>query len=331
MFLIIFVLFLFNNNIIEGYKINIPKKTAFRLNANTPPDIWIELSNTFKKSARDWFINRAEKSGIEWKNMVRENKQSMIALKEMYNNVNDNSIVYPEYYTQAFHGYDSGNLNWDAALEGEAATLSMAVNYWKGIDPIVTEQWLRYNVTNNIVNYVEKYNLIPCNKILDVGCSVGISTEYLYNSFKNTESVTGIDLSPYFISMAKYRADHLNLPITYLHKNAENTCLKSDTYNLIVCNFILHEVPKEPTKIILNEMKRLLKPGGVLAIVDLNPDRVQNNLIVSTFRKWAFEVTEPHIYEYYKSNMTRWLKDIGLENVEKVKNDPINSIWLGTK
>ena len=178
---------------------------------------------------------------------------------------------------------------------------------------------------------LEKYNLIPCNKILDVGCSVGISTEYLYNSFKNTESVTGIDLSPYFISMAKYRADHLNLPITYLHKNAENTCLKSDTYNLIVCNFILHEVPKEPTKIILNEMKRLLKPGGVLAIVDLNPDRVQNNLIVSTFRKWAFEVTEPHIYEYYKSNMTRWLKDIGLENVEKVKNDPINSIWLGTK
>ena len=272
--------------------------------------------------------------------MVYDNRGNLDKLESIYDNITDTSIIYPEYYTQAFHGYDTGNLNWEAAFEGEAATLSMAVNYWKNADPIVTEQWLRYNVSNNIKSYLYDNNR-DCNKefcdtsnikdILDVGCSVGISTEYLSNSFLNLNSVTGLDLSPYFISMANYRANELKLPINYIHANAEETDIPSNSYDLIVCNFILHEVPRDPTKSILNEMYRLLRPNGILAIVDLNPTRVQDNLVVSTFRKWAFEVTEPHIYEYYKSNMTTWLEDVDFQNVKKITNDPINSIWIGKK
>jgi 2-polyprenyl-3-methyl-5-hydroxy-6-metoxy-1,4-benzoquinol methylase len=337
MILIILLFCLLNNSL--SFK---PKQYNRKLtyhNANTPPDIWIELSNTFKKSARDWFISRAENKGIKWKEMVDNNRENIDHLKDIYDKINNKSLIYPEYYTQPFHGYDTGNLNWEAALEGEAATLSMAVNYWKNIDPIITEYWLRYNVSNNIKNYIYSYSdsykvisdsLLGCD-LLDIGCSVGISTEYLFNSFKNLNSVTGLDLSPYFISIANYRAENLKLPINYIHANAEKTNLSKSSYDLIVCNFILHEVPADPTKNILNEMYRLLRKGGILAIVDLNPTRVQDNLVVSTFRKWAFEVTEPHIYEYYKSNMTKWLEDTNFTNVKKISNDPINSIWIGIK
>ena len=130
--------------------------------------------------------------------------------------------------------------------------------------------------------------------------------------------------------MATLRANKMNLPIKYYHCNAEITNLEKNNFDLIVCNFILHEVPLEPTRNILNELKTLLKPNGVIAIIDLNPDRVQNNLIVSNFRKWAFEVTEPHIYQYYKTNMTEELFYIGLKNINKIDNDPMNSIWIGT-
>ena len=336
--LIILLLLLINNCL--SFKPNNQARKLTSHYANSPPDVWVELSNVFKKSARDWFISRAEKKGIKWKEMVYDNRGNLDKLESIYDNITDTSIIYPEYYTQAFHGYDTGNLNWEAAFEGEAATLSMAVNYWKNADPIVTEQWLRYNVSNNIKSYLYDNNR-DCNKefcdtsnikdILDVGCSVGISTEYLSNSFLNLNSVTGLDLSPYFISMANYRANELKLPINYIHANAEETDIPSNSYDLIVCNFILHEVPRDPTKSILNEMYRLLRPNGILAIVDLNPTRVQDNLVVSTFRKWAFEVTEPHIYEYYKSNMTTWLEDVDFQNVKKITNDPINSIWIGKK
>lgn len=311
-------------------KFSFNRKNYFIMkDSNLPSNIWNDLSKNFKNIARNWFISRAEKKGIDWNYMVKQNKLDMNKLEYIFSYKENKNIIYPSYYTLPFHGYDNGNLNWNAALEGEAATLSMAVNYWKDIDPITTEEWLRFNITQNIKEYLKNNNLKKIDNILDVGCSVGISTEYILREFKDCKNMYGLDLSPYFISMATLRANKMNLPIKYYHCNAELTNLEKNNFDLIICNFILHEVPLEPTRNILNELKSLLKPNGVIAIIDLNPDRVQNNLIVSNFRKWAFEVTEPHIYQYYKTNMTEELFNIGLNNIYKIDNDPMNSIWIG--
>lgn len=296
------------------------------------PKIWDILSNNLKDGARNWFIKRAENKGIDWNNIKFNYEKDNSKLIEIFNNINNNSIIYPSYYTRPFHGYDEGNLNWLAAYEGEAATLSMAVNYWKNVDPITTEKWLRYNISNNIKNYIKNYHIDKnsIESILDVGCSIGISTEYLYYTFPECENINGIDLSPYFISIASYRGNKYSYPINYYHQKAEEPQF-INKFDLIVCNFLLHEVPKQDTEKILNSLYTLLNNNGVLAIVDLDPKNVKDNLIVNNFRKWAFEVTEPHIYEYYNSNMTLLLKSSGLKNVHKISNDPINSIWIGYK
>ena len=78
-------------------------------------------------------------------------------------------------------------------------------------------------------------------------------------------------------------------------------------------------------------MYRLLKYGGVLAIVDLDPEILKEGTILSQFRKWAFEVTELHIYNYYNSDMSDNLLKNDFHDVIKVRNDPINSIWMGVK
>lgn len=300
-----------------------------KTNLQASPTMWDILSKTMKERARNWFIERAEKSGINWTALTNRYEKDIDKLESIYNRVNNHSIVYPSYYTRPFHGYDEGNLNWKAATEGEAATLSMAVNYWKGNDPLVTENWLRYNISDNLMTYIDKHQRKRPISVLDVGCSVGISTEYLYGSLPYCHDMTGLDLSPYFVALATYRADEKKLPIQYIHRNAEEPNLQ-ESYDLIVCTFILHEVPKDESIVILQELKKHLRKGGTLAIVDLDPSKVQNNLIVSAFRKWAFEVTEPHIYEYYQTDMIEILQDIGLKKVEKVSNDPINSIWMAT-
>jgi len=299
--------------------------------SNCQMNMWNSIDKNFKNIARKWFISRAEKAGIDWYHLVEKNKMDFNYLKYIFNNVENKNIIYPDYYKKPFHGYDDGNLNWDAALEGDAATLSIAVNYWKNNDPHESEKWLRNNITENINSYYKKHNVSEIKDILDVGCSVGVSSEYLYNSYKNVNSITGIDLSPYFLSISILKAIQKNLPINYYHKMAESTKFEDCSYDFIVCNFLLHEVPYESSKLIINELYRILKPGGVLAIVDLDPKNVKNKLIVSEFRKWAFEVTEPHISEYYKTDLSELLKNNNFENVEKVTNDPVNSIWFGHK
>jgi len=82
---------------------------------------------------------------------------------------------------------------------------------------------------------------------------------------------------------------------------------------------------------ILKEAYRVLKPNGLLVIMDLDPDYLKNRLTVNRFQKWAFEMTEPHIYEYYQHDMRESLEKSGFSDIEKMKNDPLNSVWIGKK
>ncbi len=306
---------------------------GLRMMSDKPPELWNALSNVLKINARGWFISRAEKLGIDWTYLKLQNVKKMDRLLELKTTSTNQTMIYPEYYKQPFHGYDSGNLNWLATVEVEAATLNIALNYWKeaNVNPHTTQDWLRYNITWNIKEYMKNTSLIKFPKtILDVGCSIGISSEFLYKSFTNA-SVTGIDLSPYFIAMAKLRAQEFDIPIKYYHVNAERTHFRRSTFHLVTCNFLMHELPEHATKTILNELHQKIMPGGVIAIIDLTPATLKNDYFVSQFRRWAFEVTEPHVYGYYKRNMTLLLSDAGFVNVKQCQNDPLNSVWIASK
>uniref|UniRef100_A0A453PHM9 Methyltransferase type 11 domain-containing protein n=1 Tax=Aegilops tauschii subsp. strangulata TaxID=200361 RepID=A0A453PHM9_AEGTS len=88
-----------------------------------------------------------------------------------------------------------------AAAEAEAATLSIA----KRAIPEATSieeanQIVRGNWMNAIEEHHLKYSGENCqiNDILDIGCSVGVSTRYLAERFPSAKAV-GLDLSPYFL------------------------------------------------------------------------------------------------------------------------------------
>ncbi len=312
---------------------------------NDVPPMWKLVSSPLKERARQWFINRAILKGIDWERLTNYYKLpgSMRELVEFKEKLENTSVLYPDYFLQPFHGYDEGNMNWLAAQENEAASLSMSANYWQDVCAMDSEKWVRNNVSSNVRSYIRDYGFCErvddfavksVKKILDVGCSGGISTEYMRRGFPNATAVYGLDLSPYFVAVSAFRAansdgefDHLK----YFHANAEKTMFPDGEFDLIICNFLFHEVPRDATHVILNELKRILLPGGVLAIVDLDPDVLKSDRLLNQFRKWAFEVTEPHIYGYYNSDMSENLYTHGFQNVVKKTNDPINAIWLCQK
>lgn len=303
------------------------------------PKIWTQVSLPFKNKARDWFIGRAETLGIEWTDITSyyqkpEIYSQLIANKIDLDNVN---LQYPSYYTKPFHGYDSGNLNWLAAQEAVPATLNIAAGYWPNASIEDTQLWLRKNTTQVVNDYYfayknsEEYVLYP-SKILDIGCSIGISTEYFQKEFPKAK-FWGLDLSSYFLAVAKFRSDTKNLNITYVHNNAENINFDNDFFSLITCNFLFHELPLNASMNILKEIYRTLEPNGVISITDIEPEIInkKENNILTPFRRWMFEITEPHIYSYYENNMKDLLLEIGFTNIVKARNDPVNSVWIAQK
>lgn len=304
---------------------------AFNTNEQKPPNTWKLLSQAFKDKARNWFIKRAIKTGVPWHDLTDYYEDNQRILK-MIKEVSENKYLeYPLYYKQPFHGYEEGNLNWKAAYEVEAATLSISSTYYD-TNPFLSQDYMRFNVTQHIDHYSqETYNTHYTQSILDAGSSTGISTEYLYKSYPQCKSIHGIELSPYFNAVAQFNVKQKNLPIHHVHGNIENIPFENDSFSMIVCSFVFHEIPSEVITKILQEYYRVLAPGGILAIMDLDPDNLKKNLILNQFRKWAFEVTEPHIYKYYQYDMFGNMNKTGFKLLKKVKNDPLNCVWLGTK
>lgn len=306
---------------------------AFQLNMNNgnPSSMWSVLSGNLKSSARKWFINRAEQQGIKWNDLRESYVENLNELELFKKKIENNEIYYPSYYTQPFHGYDYGNLEWNAATEAEAATISISANYWEDVDPVLSERWLRYNTTRNIRHYMKKYSIREQTSILDMGCSIGISTEYLEQGFPKCTNILGVDLSPYFLATASYRLNKDESNIKYMHCNVENVPLQNNTFDMVSCNFLFHEVPHKPTIKIIQEAYRLLKPNGILAILDLDPEKLKQKLDNNKFRLWTFESTEPHIYDYYKNDISKTMTNVGFKHIESFSNDPLNSLWIGIK
>lgn len=257
---------------------------------NFPP-----LFGIMKMGARAAIKGTAEKRGVPWAENVKTLESSEVyTIKE---EIEDASLSYPWYYTQPFHGYDEGNLNWQAAFEVEPATQAMALRVWKDettISPLEAQTRLRRGIFNDIHAFYLRHNLTPPQRILDIGCSVGVSTQWIAEEWVNAQ-VTGLDLSPYFLAVAELRERQRdarlqaapstasraeNVPssrwrsrhrITYVHGNMEQTGMEEGSFDLITVQFVIHECPAQVIRNVIAEASRVLRPGGVLAFSDNNP------------------------------------------------------------
>lgn len=293
------------------------------------------LFGLMKIGARKSMISTAEKNGIPWDSRAKELLNNQKKLEEYYSSVVDDKISYPEYYTQEFHAYSEGNLNWQAAVECESATMSIALRVWpkESLTASQAQDRWRNSFTNTIKDYIKSNNLRSINNILDVGCSVGISTFYVHDAFPAAKVIDGLDLSPHFLSIAKYRQNaegEKYKKIRWLHRNVESSGIKSNTYDLTAVSFMFHELPKEPSDAILKELFRVTKPGGVVAITDNNPSSpVIQNLPPVLFT--LMKSTEPWSDEYYVYNIEEAMRSTGFKNIETVASDPRHRTILATK
>lgn len=308
----------------------------------TVSNIWQTLNSKAKQGVKQFFVNRAINSGILWNNYYDYGSANMDQLLSNYLEVNDISIDYPSYYTQPFHSYEEGNLNWQAALEVLPATLSISANYWPTENVFIAESWLRKNTTSAIEDHILNFerqspSIYPdTGKIMDIGCSVGASTKFLLEAFPGKSEISAVDLSPYFLSVAKFFLENSESPmfcldnkkIKYHHALAENMPFESDSYDIVSISFVTHEVPTKIASEIMAEAYRVLRPGGTISMVDLSAKRLKS---LPQPRKYFFELTEPFINQFYKTDHMKLLDETGFTFIESKRNDPMNTLWIASK
>ncbi|MBA0877257.1 hypothetical protein Goshw_026903 [Gossypium schwendimanii] len=284
-----------------------------------------------KLGARQVLISTAERNNIPWREMTKEILESDV-YKEL-NTIQNTSLQYPDYYLSPCHAYDEGNLSWLAAAEAEVATMSMtrrAIPYAPSNEEATQE--MRGNWVQAIKQHHMKHSgNVTIQNIVDIGCSVGLSTRFLADEFPSAK-VTGLDLSPYFLSVAQYkekkRPPRKN-PIRWIHAAGENTGLPSKSFDLVSFSYVFHECPERAIIALVNEAFRLLRPGGTLAITDLAPkSKILQELSPALFT--LMKSTEPFLNEYCLTDLEERLREAGFVNMKTLLTDPRHMTMTAT-
>ncbi|MEP1420491.1 MAG: class I SAM-dependent methyltransferase [Erythrobacter sp.] len=131
----------------------------------------------------------------------------------------------------------------------------------------------RYNddVGKMLSDYVQwKYPDFKPLRILDIGCSVGHSTLPYADMFPDAE-IHAIDLAAPLVRFGHARAKSMNKAIHFSQQNAEATNFEDESFDLIVSHIMIHETSTKALDNIMKECRRLLKPGGLTAHLEMLP------------------------------------------------------------
>jgi ubiquinone/menaquinone biosynthesis C-methylase UbiE len=271
------------------------------------------LANLAKHQARQMMIKRAQKIGVNWLEEVQtlQSRDWQTDLAKVQNP----KLSYPEYYLRPFHAYEKGDLCWEAALEAEVAAHTVHATIWPGAGA-QGDRKLRQSYHDILKRQISN----EPQDILDLGCSVGMSTFALQKVYPHAK-ITGLDLSPYFLAVAQYRSQQRHATINWIHALAESTGLSDASFDLISIFLVCHELPQAATRQIFAEARRLLRPGGHLAIMDMNP-KSEVHKKMPPYILTLLKSTEPYLDEYFSLDIEQVLIEAGFNAPTITANSP---------
>ncbi|ABA21198.1 UbiE/COQ5 methyltransferase [Trichormus variabilis ATCC 29413] len=99
--------------------------------------------------------------------------------------------------------------------------------------------------------------------VLDVCCGSGQATQLLV---KYSQNVTGLDASPLSLRRARQNVPEAN----YVEAFAEKMPFPDKQFDVVHTSAALHEMEPQQLREIIQEVYRVLKPGGIFTLVDFH-------------------------------------------------------------
>ncbi|GIW80456.1 MAG: S-adenosylmethionine-dependent methyltransferase [Gemmatales bacterium] len=112
--------------------------------------------------------------------------------------------------------------------------------------------------------------------VLDIGCGSGRFATRLLESAPERR-IIGLDLSEAMLRGARWRSDESDGRIHVVQGDSEHLPFPDNYFDLVTCNHSFHHFPNQ--KRVIEEMYRVLRPGGRLMISEGDRDRFWGWLI----------------------------------------------------
>lgn len=140
------------------------------------------------------------------------------------------------------------------------------------LDSLLKSDILRKSI---IKSAIKQLNLPRGSKGLDAGCGAGLQCIQLADEVGPDGHITGLDVSPEFINYGRELVKKAGLEerISFKEGSIESIPCDDDNFDWAWSADCVGYGPWEP-KPLLNELKRVIKPGGLLAILAWSSERL---------------------------------------------------------
>jgi 2-polyprenyl-6-hydroxyphenyl methylase / 3-demethylubiquinone-9 3-methyltransferase len=168
-------------------------------------------------------------------------------------------------------------------------------------------------------------------RLLDIGCGGGVLTEEFASMGCQ---VTGIDLSPRSIEIARFHAARVELSIDYQVGSATRLSFEKESFDVVSCCDVLEHIHE--WKQVIAEAGRVLKPAGLFFFDTIN--RTRESKVQFIFGLQAFPPTrlmppDTHVWEMFitPEEITSALRENGFlpedMNGGKITKSPLAVLW----
>lgn len=153
--------------------------------------------------------------------------------------------------------------------------------------------------------------------ICDLGCGPGQIARYLHHCGVNT---LGVDLSPRMVE----EAQRLNPEIPFHQGDMLSLPDEDNSWGGIAAFYCIIHIPRDRIVDALSEMKRVLKPGGVLLVTFHIGEEIKH------LDEWWEKPVNLDFAFYQPAEMQGWLTQAGYELEETLVREPNPEVEVAT-
>ena len=132
---------------------------------------------------------------------------------------------------------------------------------------------------------IDLARLKPGESVLDVGCGTGTLAIAAERHVGRDGGVSAIDASAEMIATAGKKARKAGMEIDFRNESIEALPFPDGQFDAVLSTMMLHHLPRKAREAGLHEIRRVLKPGGRVLIVDFAGTGRQNRLLAHFHRR----------------------------------------------
>ncbi len=135
-------------------------------------------------------------------------------------------------------------------------------------------------------------------RILDVGCTIGHNTLPWKGRYPDAE-VHAIDVAAPGLAYASARAKMQGKEVHFQQMPAEQLEYPDASFDLVFSSMFLHELPKKTAALVFQEIRRVLRPGGLMLHMELPPN-TQMSAFEGFYLDWDCYYNEEPFYKAFR-------------------------------